>query len=146
MIAKPSYLFDSVCSIFNDDRVDFRKISLSYQILKGWLHSHYPLHVLLLLFIISGIFRLMCCMLILDPFGDGLLAHHEAPTLFRASEANEGAPLALGLVLYVHCYFIINTVMIQLVIIMILTWLIVYQFIAADSAFVSTSTSLIILL
>ena len=125
-IAKPSYLFDSVGSIIDDDRVDFRKISLSYQILKGWLHAQYPLRVLLLFFIISGSFRLWLGMLILDPFGDGLLAHHEAPTLFGGSEANEGAPLALGLVLYVHCYFIINTVMIQLVIIMILTWLIVF--------------------
>jgi hypothetical protein len=125
-IAKPSYLFDSVGSIINDDRVDFRKISLSYQILKGWLHAQYPLRVLLLFFIISDSFRLRLGMLILDPFGDGLLAHHEAPTFFGCSEANEGAPLALDLVLYVHCYFIINTVMIQLVIIMILTWLIVF--------------------
>lgn len=90
------------------------------------MHARYPLSMLLLLFIISGIFRLWLGMLILDPFGDGLLAHHEAPTLFGGSEANEGASLALGLVLYVHCYFIINTVMIQLVIIMILTWLIVF--------------------
>ena len=125
-IAKPSYLFDSVGFIIDNDRVDFRKISLAYQILKGWLHARYPLCVVLLLFIISGIFRLRLVMVILDPFGDGLLAHHEAPTLFGASEAYEGAPLALGLVLYVHCYFIINTVMIQLVIIMILTWLIVF--------------------
>lgn len=125
-IAKSSYLFDSIGSIIDEDRVDFWKISLAYQILKRWLHARYPLSMLLLLFIISGIFRLWLGMLILDPFGDGLLAHHEAPTLFGGSEANEGASLALGLVLYVHCYFIINTVMIQLVIIMILTWLIVF--------------------
>lgn len=88
-IAKPSYLFDSVGSIIDDDRVDFRKISLAYQILKGWLHARYLLRVLLLFFTISGSFRLWLGMLILDPFGDGLLAHHEAPTFFGGSEAYE---------------------------------------------------------
>ena len=86
--------------------------------------------------------------MILDPFGDSLLAHHEATTFFAAPEAFVGAPLALSLLVYVHSNFIINTVMIRQVIIIrvILTWFIVLIFTAADTAFVSTSTSLIILL
>ena len=146
--AKPSYLFDSIGSIINDDRVDFRKISLSYLIIKGWLLGRCPLYELLLLFIISGIFKLWRGMMILDPFGDSLLAHHEATTLFGTPKAFVGAHLALGLLVYVHSNFIINTVMIRQVIIirMILTWFIVLIFTAADTAFVSTSTSLIILL
>ena len=86
--------------------------------------------------------------MILDPFGDSLLAHHEATTLFGTPKAFVGAHLALGLLVYVHSNFIINTVMIRQVIIirMILTWFIVFIFTAADTAFVSTSTSLIILL
>lgn len=146
-IAKPSYLFDSIGSIINDDRVDFRKISLSYLILKGWLLGRCPLCELLLLTIISGIFKLWRGMMILDPFGDSLLAHHEATTFFVDPEAFVGAPLALGLLVYVHSNFIINTVMIRQVIIIrvILTWFIVLIFTAADTAFV-TSTSLIILL
>lgn len=146
-IAKPSYLFDSIGSIINDDRVDFRKISLSYLILKGWLLGRCPLCELLLLIIISGIFKLWRGMMILDPFGDSLLAHHEATTFFVDPEAFVGAPLALGLLVYVHSNFIINTVMIRQVIIIrvILTWFIVLIFTAADTAFV-TSTSLIILL
>ena len=147
IIAKPSYLFDSIGSIINDDRVDFRKISLSYLILKGWLLGRCPLCELLLLTIISGIFKLWRGMMILDPFGDSLLAHHEATTFFVDPEAFVGAPLALGLLVYVHSNFIINTVMIRQVIIIrvILTWFIVLIFTAADTAFV-TSTSLIILL
>ena len=160
IIAKPSYLFDSIGSIINDDRVDFRKISLSYLILKGWLLGRCPLCELLLLIIISGIFKLWRGMMILlifgkfnlfshfiDPFGDSLLAHHEATTFFVDPEAFVGAPLALGLLVYVHSNFIINTVMIRQVIIIrvILTWFIVLKFTAADTAFV-TSTSLIILL
>ena len=57
-IAKPSYLFDSIGSIINDDREDFRKISLSNLILKGWLLARCPLYEILLLFIISCIFKL----------------------------------------------------------------------------------------
>ena len=146
-IPKPSYLFDSIGSIINYDRVDFRKISLSYLILKGWLLGRCPLCELLLVFIISGIFNIWRGMMILDPFGDSLLAHHEATTLFAATEAFVGAPLTLGLLVYVHSN-IINTVMIRQVIIIrvILTWFIVLIFTAADTAFVSTSTSLIILL
>jgi len=147
IIAKPSYLFDSIGSIINDDRVDFRKISLSYLILKGWLLGRCPLCELLILTIISGIFKLWRGMMILDPFGDSLLAHHKATMVFAAPEAFVGAPLALGLLVYVHSNFIINTVMIRQVIIIrvILTWFIVLKFTAADTAFV-TSTSLIILL
>ena len=55
--------------------------------------------------------------MILDPFGDSLLAHHEATTLFGTPKAWVGAHLALGLLVYVHSNFIINTVMIRQVII-----------------------------
>ena len=58
VIAKPSYLFDSVCSIIYDDRVDLGKISLAYLILKRWLHARFPLSMLPLLSIGRGIFRL----------------------------------------------------------------------------------------
>jgi hypothetical protein len=86
-IAKPSYLLDSVSSIIDDYRVDFGKISLTYLIIKGWLHARFPLSMLPLLFIFRGIFRLRRGMLFLDPSGDSLLAHYEAPTLFAAAEA-----------------------------------------------------------
>lgn len=86
-IAKPSYLLDSVSSIVDDYRVDLGKISLAYLIIKVWLLARFPHSMLHLLSIIRGIFRLRRGMLFLDPSGDSLLAHYEAPTLFADPEA-----------------------------------------------------------